>query len=217
MTMPLSKWSVIVPPTATPVAYADVRIALVLEGGTADQDYINTLIAAATDYAQDNLEMSLMPQTIAAVFNAEDVELAPPVRQYPQDPFNPLGSPLATPVTTWGTYGRSPVVRLPRGPVSAIVSVIDGKNANITGTNLERTPAGDRLRFNGPLAYPVVVTYTAGFPDAPSIPAGIRVAILTHVGTLYENRESVSTGAPKVVPHSLEDFYRLKSRRIFGG
>ena len=38
----------------------------------------------------------------------------------------------------------------------------------------------------------VIVTYTAGYGDAASVPAAIRQAILLILGHLYENRESVS-------------------------
>lgn len=212
----ISKWTVTVIPGASPIDTNLVSTHLRLEGSDNDATYLQFLIDAATDHAQDSLEQSLITQTITAAFNAEDVELTPPIRDYPADPLNPLGSPLAVPLNTWGTYGRSPVVRLPRGPVQSVVSVLDAKGSAVS-YGLERTPAGDRLRLNGPLNYPVTAVYVAGYGDVSTkVPAATRAAILTHVATLYENRMSV-TANMKALPHSMEDFYRLKTRRLIGG
>jgi uncharacterized phiE125 gp8 family phage protein len=140
------------------------------------------------------------------------------VAKTPWDPLSPLGTPIGTPsFATWGTYNRAPIVRLPRGPVQSVLSITDGSGTAITRFALERTPAGDRVRFMGTAQYPVIVVYTAGYSSAAAIPASIRVAIMAHVGTLYANRESANAQNARVVPHSLEAFYKTKSRRIPGG
>jgi hypothetical protein len=224
--MPTGKWSVIVPPSAFPVQTSYVMMHLHIDHWM-ESPYINELILIAVDYAQDALGMSLMPQTIQAVFNAEDVELSPPVRDYPWDPLSPLGTPLGTPsFATWGTYNRAPIIKLPRGPVQSILSITDGGGNPVTDYALEQINIGDRIRFMGTAAYPLTVTYTAGFPGhdgtsvAPScrpqtaVPAAIRGAIMAHVATLYYNRESANASGSKEVPHSLSDFYRLKARKI---
>lgn len=214
--VPLEKWSVTTPPTDDPVEYSDVKSALRLDDDS-EQTLIQTYIDAATDHAQDELATSLMPQTITAVFNAEDVELSPPVMDYPWDPLSPMGNALGMPsFATWGTWNRAPVVRLYRGPVQSIVSIVDATGATLEYV-LERTPRGDRVRFTGTALYPVKVVYVAGYANQAAIPASIRVAIMAHVATLYANRESANAGGAKAVPHSLEDFYRLKSRRISMG
>lgn len=41
---------------------------------------------------------------------------------------------------------------------------------------------------------PISVTFTAGYGPASRVPASIKAAILLHVGTLYEHRESIVTG-----------------------
>lgn len=41
---------------------------------------------------------------------------------------------------------------------------------------------------------PVQVTFTAGYGTAADVPASIKAAILLHIGTLYEHRESIVTG-----------------------
>ena len=216
MPQPLTKWEVTTPATDYPVTLEAVKRHLRIDGNDEDDD-IELLIAAATDYAESMLEASLMSQTITAAFNAEDVEFTPPVRDNPADGFGRAG-PIAAHAGTWGTAGRSLSVKLPRGPVSAVVSVADANGAAVAGCELERTPAGDRLRLTRAVtAYPFVVTYTAGHASAAAIPATIRVAIRAHVGTLYERRESVSQKAAVAVPHSLESFYRLKRRTSGAG
>ena len=110
--------------------------------------------------------------------------------------------------------GRTlPLRRAPPRPGSAVTSVTDGNGNAVTACRLERTPTGDRLRFTGAATFPLTVVYEAGFASAAAVPAAIRVAILTHTATLYENRESVAPRAMAVVPHSLEHFYRLRTRR----
>lgn len=218
MSMPLQKWSVIVQPTDTPVSLALAKSQIRVDT-TDDDALIGQYIAAATDYAQDSIGMSLMPQTLALSVNAEDVSISPPVAQYPGDPFTAMAGPLVNQIQAWGSYGRAPVVKLTRGPVVAISGITDaaGNTLATTTYRLERTPAGDRVRLLASLNYPVIVTYTTGYASAAAIPAGIRQAILCHVGSLYQQRASTSERPVGVVPHSLDAFYRLKSRVLPGG
>ena len=117
------------------------------------------------------------------------------------------------PRTLTATYYDDEPLRLRRGPLLELLSVA-GRG--------DETSAGYELRHAGhaafvvlttdALAYPISVTYRAGYESAGAVPADVRLAILAHVGTLYENRESASDKAVKAVPHHLDDFYRLKRR-----
>lgn len=193
---PLLKWEVTTAPTATPVTYAEAKAHLRIEDSLAEEAYVTTLIQAATDFAQDSLATSLMPQTITAVFNAEDLQPAPPTRDS----------------LAYGSPGRGSVIVLPRGPVSSIVSATDHNGTGVSA-ELERTHTGDRLRLTGSPTFPITIEYTAGYANAAAIPASIKLALLAHVGTLYAHREHVAGKELKTVPGSLADFYRLKSRR----
>lgn len=104
---------------------------------------------------------------------------------------------------------------LPRGPVSAIVSVVDanGDAVPADGWRWERKGNADCIRFLRSVTRPITVTYDAGYTNAAAIPADIRQAILCHVGTLYEFRESVTSLAARPVPH-LDSFYRLRAREV---
>lgn len=103
---------------------------------------------------------------------------------------------------------------IPRGPVISIDSVTDAKNTAVTGYTTRRV--GRMLELTTPKVptYPIAITYTAGYlQPADNVPPSIRHAILMHVGTLFEQRESVATGTTVApVPHTLDAFYRLNGR-----
>ena len=101
---------------------------------------------------------------------------------------------------------------LPRGPITYIISATDTNEKDVTFRR-ETYGHADKLVPLVSFVAPLTVIYTAGYPDAAGIPAGIRAAILAHVGTLYDRRESVSDRANTVVPHSLDAFYAMKARR----
>ena len=177
----LAKWSVVTPPTDTPITVAQAKAQLRITGSD-DDTYLALLIDAVTDFAEDQLSASLMPRTLLANFYGEELLI------------------------------------LPRGPLIDVVSIADYSGGPITDYDLSHVGNSARATPTGAHAgYPLSVTYRAGYASAASIPAAIRVALLTHVGALYENRESVTDKAKLPVPHSLEDFYKLKSRKVCVG
>jgi uncharacterized phiE125 gp8 family phage protein len=191
------RWTVTTPPAARPVEWATFKAHARLTGDD-EQELGELYLDAAADYAAEAMGCSLMAQTITATF-----------------------------------YTGEPVI-LPRGPVIQIVSVTDARSIVLDDDGNEVTDEdgntvtdddghaltynrwkvghSDRLRINGPFVTPLIVEYTAGYPTADAIPASIRQGILVHAATLYEQRESVSDRTKTPVPHSLADFYRLKSR-----
>ena len=108
-------------------------------------------------------------------------------------------------------YGGERVI-LPRGPVLDIVSVSNAVETATTAYTTRNVGNTIEILPTVSLLYPVTVVYHAGYESAAVVPAAIKAAILAHVGTLYENRESIADKSMAVVPHSLADFYRLKSR-----
>jgi uncharacterized phiE125 gp8 family phage protein len=183
------KYTVTTGPTGRPVDWATFKAHARLDSDD-EQTIGETYLDAAADYAADALGGSLMAQTITAVYYAEDV---------------PHPSPFHV-VTC------RPTLPLPRGPVTAVTSVTDADGTAVTAYDLVRIGHSDRLRINVGWKAPLTVVYTAGYANAAAVPAAIRAAILMHAATLYENRESVSDRTKTPVPHSLADFYRLKSR-----
>jgi uncharacterized phiE125 gp8 family phage protein len=188
----MATFIVTVAPVARPVTYAEARYHLRLADSLDEEVYVQSLIDAATDYAEERMATALMPRTIRATF-----------------------------------YEGEPLV-LPRGPLIEVVSVVDDDGQ--PATDYDVIQEGHRVRVvivRGAPKYPIDVTYTAGFagaaatghpvtgaPTVVGLPASIRLAIMAHVGTMYENRESTTDKDKSVVPHSLDDFYRLKSRTV---
>jgi uncharacterized phiE125 gp8 family phage protein len=152
--------------------------------GDGEAAYVTSLIAAATDYAESEMACTLTARNQTAVL------------------YEAWGNPVGHP--------------LPYGPLLSVQSVTDADDAAVSADGYVLTRVGhtDRIRFTGSPAYPVTVVYRAGYATAEQVPASVRTAILMHVATLYENRETVSETGRTPVPHTLEAFYRLKARTV---
>ena len=177
----VARTTVITPPADRPVTYEQARWQLRLDDAD-DREYVLLLIDAVADYARVLLNMSIGEQTLRAVFQTGDL-----------DPCD----------------GRS--LRLPYGPVASVESIIDGRG-DLPAGRLEWHGALDLLRLDRrpsthPSAWPVVVDYTAGVVCPPAV----RLAILSHVAHLYENRLPAGKVAGEL-PHHLSRLYEAHSR-----
>lgn len=100
---------------------------------------------------------------------------------------------------------------LPFGPVKSIVTLEHG-GGTFDGFRLLKDGRGPFLRLNDGEIWPVgngsgVVTFIAGYDE---VPAPIKVAILLHVGTLFENRETmVGNVKPSLAYEALLAPYRV--------
>lgn len=119
--------------------------------------------------------------------------------------------------TIRATYYAGEPLYLPRGPLMSVTSVQDANEAALpysirhVGHRIEIVPTAA-------LTYPVTVVYTAGYGSSPNdVPAAIRLAIRQHVASMYAQRESIADKPLAAVPQSLEDFYRLKARKVAVG
>lgn len=195
------KWTVTTPPASRVV---DLETVLSRHRITNDAEIpdVEQMIEAATDYAQEKMQCSLIDREITAEFLAEDLKFAAPANTAAQF-YVPL----------WGC--GSPVLYLPRGPVSEVTSVKDADDNDVEYA-LERVGDDDRVRLAGAISnYPVTVVYTAGYGASSSaIPASVRQAIIAHVGDMWMVRLTISDRELYSVPNSLNDFYRMRSRKI---
>jgi len=122
-----------------------------------------------------------------------------------------MGTSLLTRTVT-AIFNQRDALYLPRGPIISITSIED-KNAAITDYEIRGHGNAEELYLPHGFTAPLTVVYQAGYGADPSdVPSDIRHAIRAHVGLLYERRESAGDRTITTVPHSLEDFYRLKSR-----
>jgi len=103
---------------------------------------------------------------------------------------------------------------LPRGPLLEVQSITDRNGTAISGYEIRHDGHRVQIVLTAGGIYPIAITYRAGYPSAAAIPRAIRLAILMHVATLWENRESITDKSKTIIPHSLEDFYRLKRRAV---
>lgn len=184
-------------PAVEPVSIADAKAQLRLEPAyTKDDIFINGLIKDARDYAEEITGLSLINRNW----------------KYTTDNF-----PGAGVEEEWwdgvregamsATFGKSLPIRLPHGPVSAVVSL-----TYYDRDDTAHVLSGSLYRLNGPAerilpktgtSWPsnvrsgdaVEVVYTAGYGAAPiNVPQGIRRAILFLIAHWYENREIILQG-----------------------
>ena len=180
--------------TVEQLAYA-LRIDSDVSSQTEEQDYLNDLQAAAVEFAETLMGCSLINRTITATYFDRNM---PALLNY-----------------AYGASGRHRLT-LPRGPIVSISSVTDAKGLlSSTLYDLEGEGCTDLLKIGVGYVAPLTVVYVAGFGAAASnVPADIRMAIRTHVATLYSQRASAGDRTISAVPHSLEAFYRSKSRTV---
>ena len=154
-----------------------------------EQTYIEDLVDAATAYAEKAMDASLLTRTMTVTVWQR------------------------SPISLWTDYRLHAQIFLPRGPVQSITSVVDANAVNITNYTFERIGFTDQIIINQAYVSPVVVTYVAGYgTTAAAIDADIRLAIRTHVASLWRVREHVTDRELLPCPDSLQAFYALNRR-----
>lgn len=114
------------------------------------------------------------------------------------------------PRTMLATFYAGDRLILRNGPIISVDSVRGHGDTADRPFRLQNVGNETHVGFAGDAPpFPVSVTYRAGHAVVPAL---IRLAILQHVATMFENRESVSDKTKVAVPHSLADFYKLKRR-----
>jgi hypothetical protein len=200
------EWQVTTPPVGTVLTWQQLK-SHIHPASSSEQSYIMDLLASATSYAETMLQSCLLPQTITATYDAQDI---PHRWEFREDYIN-------------GWHHQR--LELPRGPIIQIDDVIDDNGNDIpyvrhTAGNAEYIVPLIELN-NSQL--PITVVYQAGHGNpggsqdsgsgsAVTIPADILSAIRVHVATMYMVRESVTNLAANPV-HKLDDFYRFKGRQ----
>ena len=186
---------VITPPAAEPVTLAEAK-AYARVDISADDSLISAMIVAAREAGERETRRAFMPQTLELTLDAFP-------RRY--CPGRPLSS--AYRADGYGRYvPRFDKVELPRPPLAAVTSVsyLDPTTGVLTVLNSSTyvlvQESDDVPVFLVPVFgtdWPAVqlmpaavrIRYTAGWPDAASVPEEIKAWIKTKVSTFYENRE----------------------------
>lgn len=223
----LARWGlkVITLPLAEPITLSDARLHLRLDDdgdsppAHPDDPLIVLLITAAREWCENYAGRSLAPQTL----ELGGTVFALPLWQACCVRFSVNGV-----VQIYGAY-----VELPRGPVSAVLSVryIDDQGVEQTIATTDyilddyvqppRLYAAQGVTWPTPQAVPnaAKIRYIAGYdlpgdsPNPNPLPASILAAMKLVLGHLYENREQTTDLKLEQLPlgaQSLLDRYRLR-------
>jgi len=179
---------VTVPATSYPVTLAEANQYARIDT-TADDALVTTLIYAATSAAEEYLKRALITQTLVLTLDL---------------PSSPLNNSLGDgwydlPISV--LYGELPrVIPLPKAPIQSITSVKTYDTSNTLTTydnsNYFLDANGARLVLNNTAVPPsnmrqlaaCEITYVAGWISASFVPAPIKMAILMHIQSMYDNR-----------------------------
>jgi hypothetical protein len=188
---------IVTPPGFEPVALADMKQHLRVEIPD-DDALISSLITAARMHAEVVTRQTI-PQTSYAWYSD----------QFPASAngyFNRLVR-LMGPNPQWLPNGAA-ILYLPKPPLVSVASVqyVDSTGVLQTvdpTTYVVSTGNGSRVQpvigHVWPVVRPqidgVIVRYTAGYPDAASVPEVIKAAIKLMVGHWYNNREATTSAA----------------------
>jgi uncharacterized phiE125 gp8 family phage protein len=163
-----------------------------------DDTYIEALIVAARQYAEEYLDRALISQQLAVRMDTFPYEF-----ELPRPPMATSG----TLTTTAVTYALDP------GSASTAVPTTTTLSTSQYRVDRDDTPGRIRTVYNGTwpshLSDPnaVTVTWWGGYGSSTSdVPQAIRNAILMIVAHLYESRQAaVATGAvPQDVPFGVK-------------
>lgn len=169
-------WVLITPPAEEPVTLAEAMAQCRVEDA-AENDLITGLMLAGRDQVESITRRAILTQTWELVLDA-----------WPQDR----------------------VIELPRPPLQSVESITYLDGAGVTQTlsaeqyQVATVSAPGRVVLARGASWPSVelapveairVRFVAGWADAASVPAPLKLAIKLLVGHWYENREEVSVGA----------------------
>lgn len=177
----------ITPPAELPVTLAEAKAHLRVDAADEDE-LISALIGAATDHLDGWTGI--------------------------------LGRALVTQTWRQDFDCFAPCLRLPLSPVSAVTAVSytdpDGNAQTFADYDLVTDGFGPFVRRKRNASWPttngdpVSVTFTAGYGASFDVPSAIKQAILLHIGTLYEYRETMADRAqPTPAYDALIAPYRL--------
>jgi hypothetical protein len=200
----LKSYTLVTPPASEPVALADVKTFLRIDGND-DDAILNILIASARRVGEAYTKRAFITQTWRLTmdrFTERENEI-------------PSGFHIApTPHLVDG----SQAIQLSRQPIQTISSIKTTNSANVPSTVLAATYTLDasagRILLNDGYSWPtalrdnagIVIEFIAGWANASAVPEPIKQGIIQHVAASYTNK--VCADMPEGVK-ALYDEYRL--------
>ena len=197
----------VTPPAVEPVTLAEAKAHLRVDFSD-DDALITTLIAAARQQAETITGRQICTATWKLILDA-----------FPGPSL--MGVPAGSPFTLPGH-----AILVPRSPVASITSIqyldmsstLQTMPSTYYATDLACEPARITPIFGQiwPITLPqigaVSVTFVAGYGLAAAVPEGLKAWIKIRIGSMYANREEVSSGhsAPAIgFIDSLLDAYKV--------
>lgn len=186
----LPQFRTITPPSLTPVDYSRAKQHLRIDDDD-ERSYIVTLIEAATANAETIMTRALVNRAVEVVY-----------------PSWNSGMPSNGPRCDESRR----LYRLPLGPVgliSDVTAVTDGDGiGRIDNCTLLRRGNSWMIGVPSEATYPLTVQYNAGHGTPADVPADIKAAILSHVGTLYRHREVATEKTQNRIPYGVQVIYQ---------
>ena len=184
-------YKVTIAPAAEPLTLAEAKLHLKMDGISADDDLITSLIIAARQYAENYCNRGFITQTIAQVYNR----------------FPELEGVLRLAV--------SPLMSV----TSVFYKDENGDNQTWADANYvvdNYTEPGEISLANSKI-YPttltekntIMVIYQVGYGNAAAVPIAIKQAMLLLIGHFYVNRED-TVSEKRTAAERLLGFYRVK-------
>jgi uncharacterized phiE125 gp8 family phage protein len=178
-------------PAAEPLTLAEAKLHLKMDGISADDDLITSLIIAARQYAENYCNRGFITQTITQVYN-----------RFPE--FDGI---LRLAV--------SPLVSV----TSVVYKDENGDDQTWAGANYvvdNYTEPGEISLANSKI-YPttlnqknaITVVYQAGYGGSADVPSAVKQAMLLLIGHFYVNRED-TVSEKRTAAERLLGFYRVK-------
>jgi len=168
------QWKITTPPAIYPVTVAAAALNASIDDLTTWTPWLTDAIAACTDYAEAETQLSFITRTITAQYWPEKSGVLPTALPLP-------------PYSVWPLF---------RGPLQAVASVQDAAG-NAAPYILRRVGTQDFIQLEQSTTAPLTVVYTAGYGDAAAnVPADIRGGILAHVAHRFRYREADAESTP---------------------
>lgn len=184
-------YEVTTPPTGFPVTFSKAS-EWCRDIDAADQTLVESLIAAATKYCEDYTNRVFVDRTLRGDFKV-----------YQESKFEPH---------LYVELRRAPLISVDQIEVNGVV--LDSADYAVSeGSSFSRVLffTSDALDYSD-AAYPIQVSFQAGYGDSASQPDWVQTVIKQIVLFWYENRGDVSTDEQQLIPFVAKAI--LKQNRI---
>ena len=202
--MPLSSVEVLTPPAEEPVTLAEVKSYIKVDFND-DDDLINLMIKASRQQIEEYCKRSFVTQTLR-------YNLDLPYENWIYRDYNRY----------WQWFFEKNVIYLSKPEIQSVSSIVfygsDDQPETVDPSAYELDIPGYRVFLKDNQLWPydvrqiksMSVEYVAGYGDASAVPAPIKMAILSHVLSMYDGRTLCAM--PEQTKKHLSSPYKIYNR-----